>query len=69
MVGGLHTSGYFLIWITHYLSLHQEVKDKLINEMKEKVGNDRGTKLKNYVCSTDRCVGYERGGDKRDEEG
>ncbi len=54
MVGGLHTSGYFLIWIIHYLSLYPDVKEKLMNEMRERVGEDQGTNLKNYVYSTDR---------------
>jgi len=54
MVGGLHTSGYFLVWAIHYMSLYPEIAAKVIEEMKEKVGDDRDQKLKDYVYSTDR---------------
>ena len=54
MVGGLHTSGYFLVWAIHYMSLYPEVREKVIKEMRECVGEDRGAKLKNYVYSTER---------------
>ena len=54
MVGGLHTSGYLLVWAVHYLSLHCDVKEKLISEMKERVGSDRSSRLRDYVYSTDR---------------
>lgn len=54
MVGGFHTSGYHMVWFIHYMSLYPEVRKKVIQEMTEEVGDDRGDKLKNYVHSTDR---------------
>ena len=53
MVGGLHTSGYLLVWTIHYLTLNEDVNHKLIEEMKERVGFDQGEKLKKYVYETD----------------
>ena len=52
MVGGLHTSGYLLVWAIYYMNLYPEVKDKVIQEMKDLVGSDRDKKLKDYVYST-----------------
>lgn len=52
MVGGLHTSGYLLVWAIYYMNLYSEVKDKVIQEMKDLVGSDRDKKLKDYVYST-----------------
>ena len=56
MVGGLHTSGYLLVWTVHYLTLNEDVYHKLIEEMKERVGSDQGEKLKKYVYETDTYV-------------
>ena len=56
MVGGLHTSGYLLVWTTHYLTLNEDVYDKLIEEMKERVGSDQSEKLKNYAYDKDTYV-------------
>ena len=54
MVGGLHTSGYFLVWVIHYMSLNPDIAARLMKEMKEEVGDDRDQKLKDYVYSTNR---------------
>ena len=54
MVGGLHTSGYFLVWVIHYMSLNPDIAARLIKEMREEVGDDRDQKLKAYVYSTNR---------------
>ena len=56
MVGGLHTSGYLLVWTIHYLTCNEDVYHKLTEEMKERVGSDQGEKLKNYVYDTDTYV-------------
>ena len=49
MIGGLHTSGYLLYWTVHHLMLNKDIYHKLVKEMKEQVGADRGDKLKQYV--------------------
>ena len=51
MVGGMHTSGYLLVWSVHYLMLHPSVLEELVAEMKERVGDDREKKLREYVFS------------------
>ena len=56
MVGGLHTSGYLLVWTIHYLTLNEDIYHKLVEEMKERVGSDQGEKLKKYVYETDTYV-------------
>ena len=56
MVGGLHTSGYLLVWTIHYLTLNEDVYHKLIEEMKERIGSDQGEKLKKYANETDTYV-------------
>ena len=53
MIAAMHTSGYLLVWIIHYLTLNEDVYHKLIEEMKERVGSDQGEKLKKYVYETD----------------
>ena len=49
MLGGLHTTGYLMLWTIHYLTLNKDMYNKVIEEMKEKVGSDQGDKLKSYV--------------------
>lgn len=51
LVGGVHTSGYLLVWSIYYLTWNTSVLEKLVSEMKEKVGGDRQEKLKEYVFS------------------
>lgn len=51
MVGGFHTSGYFLAWMLWYLSLNPEVQDRLAEELRSKVDGDQGDKLKQYAQS------------------
>ena len=51
LVGGIHTSGYLLVWATYYLTLNAPILEKLVSEMKAKVGGDRRDKLKEYVFS------------------
>ena len=53
MVGGLHTSGYLLFWTVHYLTLYNDIYDKLISEMEAIVGMDQGTKLQEYAQDSD----------------
>ena len=61
MVGGLHTSGYLLVWAIYYMNLYPEVKAKVIQEMKDLVGSDRDKKLKDYVYSTTTYVALHLG--------
>ena len=56
MVAGLHSTGYFLVWATHYLTLNEDVNRKLVEEMKERVGSDQGEKLKSYAYDTNTYV-------------
>jgi len=49
MVGGLHTSGYLLVWTIHYLTQNQDVYHNLVKEMRERVGSDQQGKLKDYA--------------------
>ena len=49
MTGGLHTSGYLLVWTVHYLTLNQDIYHNLVEEMKERVGSDQKAKLKDYA--------------------
>lgn len=51
MIGGFHTSSYFLAWMLWYLSLNLDVQECLAEELTLKVGGDRGDKLKEYVQS------------------
>ena len=51
MVGGFHTSGYFLAWMLWYLALNPDVQECLVEELRSKVGGDQGDKLKEYVQS------------------
>ena len=58
MVAGLHSTGYFLVWATHYLTLivSEDVYHKLVEEMRERVGSDQGEKLKSYTYDTNTYV-------------
>ena len=46
MVGGLHTSGYFMTWLFWYLAEHPAVQEKLVEEVEAEVGGECGEKLK-----------------------
>ena len=52
MVGGLHTSGYLLVWATYYMSQYPEVLNSVVAEVQNEVGNDRSEKLYEYAYST-----------------
>ena len=49
LIGGLHNTGYLLLWTLHYLTVHKDIYDKVVEEMKRKVGPDYGNKLKDYA--------------------
>ena len=51
-LGGFHTSGYYATWTFHYLSQNPEVQQKLYEEIKEMVGNDRNEKLRSYITKS-----------------
>ena len=51
LVAGIHTSNYLLVWSVYYLTLNAPILEKLVSEMKEKVGRDRQERLKEYVFS------------------
>lgn len=50
MVGGMHTSGYMLVWVIHYLTLHPAVMDNLLKEINE-IDTGNHDKLRDYVFS------------------
>ena len=49
MIGGFHTSGNFIVWLLWYLATHQEVQERLVEELKEETEGERGDKLRNYA--------------------
>ena len=51
MVGGFHTSGYFMTWLFWYLAEHPAVQERLVEEIEEIVGGECGEKLKEYALS------------------
>lgn len=51
-LGGFHTSAYYVMWTFYYLSQNPDVQQKLYEEIKEMVGNDRNEKLKSYVTKS-----------------
>ena len=48
-LGGFHTSAFYATWIFCYLSQHPNVQQKLYEEIKEIVGDDRNEKLRSYI--------------------
>lgn len=52
LVGGVHTSGYLLVWSVYYLAQNPMFLEKLVSEMKGEVGRDQQDKLKKYVFSS-----------------
>ena len=35
MVGGFHTSGNFMCWVLHYLSIYPEIQERVFKEVSE----------------------------------
>ncbi|XP_065913881.1 cytochrome P450 20A1-like isoform X2 [Dysidea avara] len=56
LIGGLHNTGYLLLWTLHYLTVHKDIYDKVVEEMKRKVGPDYGNKLKDYAYDHTTCL-------------
>lgn len=40
LIGGVHTSGYFLVWSLYYLGTHPDVQDRLYQEVLQQVGRE-----------------------------
>ena len=51
-LGGFHTSGFFCMWLFLYLAKYPLVQDKLVEEIHDRVGDDRGERLKAYVLKS-----------------
>ena len=51
MVGGMHTSGYLLVWVMHYLTLHPVIMDTLLLEIKEIDTGSHDKQFRDYVFS------------------
>ena len=56
MVGGFHTSGYFITWLFWYLAEHPAVQEKLVEEVEAEVGGECGEKLKKYALNSNTLV-------------
>ena len=56
MVGGFHTSGYFMTWLFWYLAEHPAVQEKLVEEVEAEVGGECGEKLKKYALNPNTLV-------------
>ena len=56
MVGGFHTSGYFMTWLFWYLAEHPAVQEKLVEEVEAEVGGECGEKLKQYALNPNTLV-------------
>lgn len=50
---GFESSGVLLTWLLHYLALHPEVQDKLLEEIEERVNDETDESLKSYVLTSD----------------
>ena len=53
MVGGFHTSGYFMAWLFWNLVTHPEVQERVRAEVQELVGGECGDRLKSYALNGD----------------
>ena len=51
-MGGFHTSGYFGLWVFYYLAQYPQIQEKLFHDIKDKVGDDCGEKLKAYALTS-----------------
>jgi len=56
MVGGFHTSGYFMTWLFWYLAEHPAMQEKLVEEVEAEVGGECGEKLKQYALNPNTLV-------------
>ena len=56
MVGGFHTSGYFMTWLFWYLAEHPAMQEKLVEEVEAEVGGECGEKLKQYALNPNMLV-------------
>ena len=56
MVGGFHTSGYFMTWLFWYLAKNPAVQEKLVEEVEAEVGGECGEKLKKYALNPNTSV-------------
>ena len=49
MVGGFHSSGYFLAWLLWYLAYHPEIQKKVVEEVERETGGECGERLSTYA--------------------
>ena len=54
MIGGFHTSGYFITWLFWNLATHPSVQEKVREEIEGAVGGECGDRLKEYALKSDR---------------
>ena len=52
ILGGFHTSAYYLTWTLLYLADHPNVQSKLVSEIKERVEEGNMEQFKSYVLSS-----------------
>lgn len=49
MVGGFHTSGYFIVWLLWYLANNPEIQDRILEELEKETGGECGDRLRTYA--------------------
>ena len=64
----MHTSGYMMVWVVHYLTLHPAIMENLLQEIKQidtTCSHDDKQQLRDYVFSDKtyvslslKCIGY-----------
>ena len=51
-LGGFHTVTYYVTWVIYFLAQHSDIQEKIMKEVRQKVGSCCGDKLKAYVLSS-----------------
>ena len=56
MLGGIHTTGYLMVWLLWALATNPDYQQRLLDEVREEVGGDCRDKLKEYTLRHDTYV-------------
>ena len=51
-LGGFHTVTYYVTWVFYFLAQHSDIQEKIMKEVRQKVGSCCGDRLKAYVLSS-----------------
>jgi len=52
LIGGFHTSGYFLTWLFYYLARHPDIQERVVEDIQKNVKNGSREQLKAYIFSS-----------------